>query len=235
MPELDDERVVRITPDINVFVADIISRWRRRRATATSRIVEAVTSGRCAAGPVQLVTSLPIIESYADVLRGRLGYDPETAQEKAWLLEQYTREGAIPTNPLLPVGPGYVPFETEGDARQAAAADLKRDDGKLFDEIRDDRYVLETALVGRADLLITCDVRDFRRGPAVRLQRNDVLLFPLADRTLVICSPAFAAYWLGLGVVPDAQFITANPLDFRPYACEHSEVSEHKTKGPNET
>jgi hypothetical protein len=214
VPELADERVVRIALDINVLVADILSRD-RRRASAATRMVEAATSGRCAAGPVQLVTSLPIIENYADVLRRRLGYDPETAQEKAWLLEQYAHEGAVPTNPFVPVGTGYVPFETEADARRAAEAHLRREDGQLFDEIRDDRYVLETALVGRADLLVTCDVRDFRRGPAVRFERDDLLLFPLADRTLVICSPAFAAHWLGQGIIPDAGFVAANPLDFR--------------------
>ena len=232
MPELDEERVVRITLDINVLVADILSRGKRRRASAASRVVEAATSGRCAAGPVALVTSLPIIENYADVLRRRLGYDSETAQEKAWLLEQYAREGAVPTNPFVPVATGYVPFETEADAWPAAAAHLRRDDGKLFDETRDDRYVLETALVGGADLLVTCDVGDFRRGPAVRFQRDDVLLFPLADRTLVICSPAFAAYWLGQGIVPDAEFVAANPVDFQLHVDAQSEPKGRRPDEP---
>jgi PIN domain len=212
-----DERVVRLAPDINVFIADILSRRNRRRATASTRIVDAVSSGRSPAGPVQLVTSLPIIENYANVLERRLGYEAADAAEKAWILEQYAREGPLPTDPYVAVGSGYLQFETEQEWLQATQTHLKRRDRELFNEIQDDRYVLETAVVGRADLLVTCDVSDFCRGPAVRLARPDVVLFPLADWTLVIGTPQFAAYWLGQGVVPDARFVADHPGDFVPY------------------
>ena len=85
---------------------------------------------------------------------------------------------------------------------------------KLFHEIQDDRYVLETALAGRADILATADLSGFAKGPAIQFGRNDVLLFPFADRTLVVATPRFVVHWLSQGIVPDAQFIADNPKDF---------------------
>ena len=86
---------------------------------------------------------------------------------------------------------------------------------RLFNEVQDDRYVLETALAGHADLLTTADVGDFARRSAIYLERDDVVLFPFSGRTLVIATPAFAAHWLRRGVVPDAAFVADNPDEFR--------------------
>jgi hypothetical protein len=170
---------------------------------------------------VQLITSLPLIENLANVLQRRLGYGKASADEKAWLLEQYALDGPMPSHPYLAVGSRFIPFETERQLRQALEHQLKsKKAAKLFDEIEDDRYVLETALAGRADLLVTADVAGFRKGSAVRLMRDDVLLFPVADRTLVIGTPYFAAYWLFQGIVPDAVFIADHPQDFAPYRSE---------------
>lgn len=217
MPAMTVERTIRLALDINVLVAEILSTRRGRRNTAAATLVEAVRSGICPAGPVQLVTSLPVIENYANVLRRRLGYDAAAADEKAWILQQYALEGPMPDRPYLSVGSGYIPFETEEQLRQSIANHLSRSEvDKLFHEIQDDRYVLETALAGRADILATGDVAGFARGPAIRLERNDVVLFPLADRTLVIAAPRFVTHWLVQGIVPDAAFIADHPADFVP-------------------
>jgi hypothetical protein len=217
LPALNEERVIRLAVDINVFVADILSTRLQGRASASTRIVEAVRDGRCPAGPVQLITSLPLIENFANVLQRRLGYSRASADEKAWLLEQYALEGPTPSRPHLTVGSRYIPFETERQLRQALEHQLRpANAAKLFNEIQDDRYVLESALAGRADILVTADMVGFRKGSAVRLARNDVLLFPTADQTLVIATPQFASYWLFQGVVPDADFVAGHPEDFVP-------------------
>jgi hypothetical protein len=91
---------------------------------------------------------------------------------------------------------------------------------KLFHEMQDDRYVLETALAGRADMLVTGDVDDFCRGPAIRLQRRDVVLFPFVGRTLVVATPQFTAYWLDQGIIPDSGFVAAHAEDFSPFVAE---------------
>ena len=209
------ERIIRLAVDINVFVADILSSRPQGRASASTRIVEAVREGRCPAGPVQFVASLPMIENFADVLRRRLGYSRSDADEKAWLLEQYALDGPVPSGPYVSVGSRYIPFETEEQLRKAVETQLRPENAeKLFNEVQDDRYVLETALAGRADILVTADVGGFRKGSAVRFTRDDVLLFPLADRALVIASPHFASYWLFQGTVPDAAFVASRPEEF---------------------
>jgi len=215
LPTVGEASVVRLALDINVLVAEILSRRRGSPATASAMLVDAIRDGICAAGPVQLVTSLPIIEIFASVLHRRLGYTEYEAAEKAWLLEQYTMEGPMPDRPYRTVGAGYIPFETEADLRQAVetfAGQLET--RKLFNEARDDRYVLETALAGRADTLVTANIADFIRGPAIRLERDDVVRYPFAARTLVVAKPAFTAYWLRQGIVPDVAFIAAHPADF---------------------
>jgi PIN domain len=216
LPALNEERVIRLAVDINVFVADILSSRLQGRASASTRIVEAVRDGRCPAGPVQLITSLPLIENFANVLHRRLGYSSASADEKAWLLEQYALDGPMPSRPHLTVG-RYIPFETEQQLRQALKHQLRPENAaKLFNEIQDDRYVLESALAGRADILVTADVGGFCKGSAVRFARNDVLLFPVADQTLVIGTPHFTSYWLFQGTVPDAAFVAGHPEDFVP-------------------
>jgi hypothetical protein len=212
---LTAERIIRLAVDINVFIADILSSRPQGRASASTRIVEAVREGRCPAGPVQFIASLPMIENFANVLLRRLGYGRSEADEKAWLLEQYALEGPMPSHPYVAVASGYIPFETEEQFRRAAEDQLRPEHaGKLFDEVQDDRYVLETALAGRADILVTADVAGFRKGGAVRFTRDDVLLFPLADRALMIGSPHFVSYWLFQGVVPAAAFIASRPEEF---------------------
>ena len=212
---MTDQRVVRLAVDINVFIGEILSERYGRRGSTSTVLVEFVRDGRCPAGPLQLITSLPIIENFANVLRRKFGYDAQAADQKAWLLEAYALEGPAPSRPLLNVGGGYIPFESEAQMRQSIAAQARQTDtDKLFDELRDDRFVLETALAGRADILVTCDVADFVRGPAIRFQRTDVVLFPFAGRTVVIGTPSFAVYWLRQGIVPDAAFIADRPDAF---------------------
>jgi hypothetical protein len=215
LPILSGERIVRLAVDINVFVADILSSRPQGRASASTRVVEALREGWCPAGPVQFIASLPMIENFADVLRRRLGYSRSDADEKAWLLEQYALDGPMPSRPYVSVGDGYIPFETEEQLRGAVESQLRPENaGKLFNEIQDDRYVLETALAGRADILVTADLAGFRKGGAVRFTRDDVLVFPLADRALVIGSPHFVSYWLFQGTVPDAAFVANRPDEF---------------------
>ncbi|MBV9427107.1 MAG: PIN domain-containing protein [Bradyrhizobiaceae bacterium] len=215
MPFMTWTGALRLAIDINVLVADILSAGKGLRNTAASALVEAVRTGTCPAGPIQLVTSLPIIENYANVLVRRLGYDAADADEKAWILQQYALAGPMPGYPYLSVGSGYIPFETEEGLRQSIANHLGRPEAdKLFHEIQDDRYVLETALAGRADILATADLAGFTKGPAIQFERNDVLLFPFAEHTLVIATPRFVVYWLSQGIAPNAQFIADNPKDF---------------------
>lgn len=206
---------LRLSLDINVLFSDRRARDRNVRGTAASMLVDAVRDGRCPAGPVQLVTSVPVIENWADVMERHLGYDADAAREKADLLYAYAAEGPSGESPQIVVGAGHIPFGTEEQVRQAVEQHaLPNNANRLFDEITDDRHVLLAALAGRADILATSDTDLFSKG-AIRLEREDVVLYPFQGRTLVIARPSFVAHWLRQGIVPDYAYVQANPDDFR--------------------
>ena len=209
------ERAIRICLDINVLVADLLGTIKGTKGTASRYLVNAVRNGECDAGPVQLITSVPIIENWASVLMRRFNYDKDTAEEIAWLLQDYALEGPLSLPPSVMVGAGHIPFASEEDERAAARAHMEASNKKLFDEIADDRHVLLGAIGGDADLLATNDVDDFDRGPAQAFSnRTDVILFPTLGPSLVIGKPSFLAYWLRQGVIPDDEFIASRTEDF---------------------
>lgn len=202
------ERVIRLAVDINVWYADLLATQRNRKGTASRYIADAVRTGTCPAGPVQLIISVPIIENWASVLQRHFGYSLPDANEQAALLYDYASDGAMGAPPSIVVGSGHVPFADQAAERQAAAAK----GGKLFDEIEDDRHVLICAIAGDADILVTCDVDDFKRGPARSIgERVDVILYPRMAGDLVIATPAFVRHWLEQGIVPDAEMLEDAP------------------------
>jgi hypothetical protein len=207
------DRVIRLGLDLNVLYAERLAAMRGVRGSAAYYLVEAIRNGECDAGPMQLIISVPVIENWASVLIRRFGYARDAAEEIAWLLHDYAQEGPLASPPSLVVGSGHMPFA--GEAEELAAAAAQMEPGKLFDEIADDRHVLLAAIGGRADLLATGDVDDFRRGPAVGLEnRRDLVLFPTASASLVIAKPAFVAHWLRQGIVPDAAFVASRGEEF---------------------
>lgn len=213
-----NERVIRISLDINVLCADLLSTRAGLRTSAASFLVNAVRDGECPAGPVQLITSVPVIENWASVLQRHFAYTKEAAEETAGFLYDYATEGALGLPPNLVVGSGHVPFADEEAVRAAMAEHARPGNAnRLFDEIADDRYVLLGAIAGEADLLATSDIDDFFRGPATAFEgRTDVILYPAHKAPLVVGKPAFIAHWLRRGVVPDAIFIAENAGDFVP-------------------
>ena len=219
MPSVNPERVVRLSLDLNVLWSDQRARDLGVRGTAASMLVDAVRDGRCPAGPVQLITAVPVIEAWADVLRRHLGYAPDAAREKADLLQDYAIQGPMAASPRLVVGSGHVPFGTEQEVLDSIRTHAEPENAdKLFDELADDRNVLLAALAGQADLLATSDADLFTKGNAIALERPDVVLHPFAGRILVVAKPSFVAYWLRLGYVPDQAFVEARPDEFKAKA-----------------
>ena len=209
--------MLRLALDINVFVAQILSRQNRMPATACAQLVGWAADGVSPAGPTQLVISVPMLENFAHVLKRAFGYSAVDAQARADLLGAYASEGPIPVPPFIAVAMGYVPFETEEEMRRSIEnfATKGQIADKLFHETQDDRYVLETAIAGQADILVTLNLQDFARGDIIRFERDDMFVFPFAGKDLVVSKPAFAAHWIARGIVPDAKFVRDNPAEFR--------------------
>jgi hypothetical protein len=127
--------------DVNVYVADALARRRGARIGASSRIVDLVRAGHCALGPVRLVISWRMLTTLGLALRN-LGLSREEAEGVARLTGSLAAGGAATPAPHLVLGgTGLLPMRDGEDAG-----------------------VVETALAGAADILVTHDLGDFERG-----------------------------------------------------------------------
>ena len=85
----------------------------------------------------------------------------------------------------------------------------------MFDEVEDDRHVLLTAIAGKADILVSGNMQDFRRGKVLEFDRDDMFVVPGPDHHMVVGTPAFAAHRLRQGIVPDWDLVSSRPEEFR--------------------
>ena len=209
---------VRLCLDINVFFADLLSKKTRRLPTAASQIVQWVDDARFPGGLVQLVVSIPMLEQWQNVLLRHFNVAPEDAATMAEGLYDLSEQGPEGEPPHLVLGSGFLPFASENDMNAAMQSHAKAQQPgsvkKLFDENEDDRYVLLTALTGCADLLVTTNMNDFRRGVIREFGREDMFVISHAHHDLVVVKPFFAAYWLRQGCVPNAAYVYDNPAIF---------------------
>jgi hypothetical protein len=49
----------------------------------------------------------------------------------------------------------------------------------------------------------------------MKIERDNLMLYPFALGHLVIAKPSFVVHWLRLGMVPDANFVAQHPDAFR--------------------
>jgi predicted nucleic acid-binding protein len=165
---------LRVCLDLNVLVANLLARAKGRQGTACQALVAAVRRGRCAAGPVQLVISWGMLDRLEDVLRHQLGIARGTAQRYRASLAALAVAGPSGLPPSLTLGgTGVVPLHDV-----------------------EDRHVLETALAGRADWLVTANLADFI-APGDDVVIEDRLVVRRAPpRELQLVHPFLAAAWL---------------------------------------
>lgn len=201
--------VARVCLDINVFFAALRGKMKRLTPSAASELVEMALSGQAGESGFQLITSVPLLEAWANSLQRYFDYSRMDAETQAGILHTVASDGPLQISPVLPVGAGFVPYATEQDVLKAAERFARQLDllapsqtPPLFDEIADDRHVLLTALAGRADLLVTTNMRDFQIRKAIQFTRDDVLVIPTADHTVVVSKPSFAVSYLRRGVCP---------------------------------
>ncbi len=176
---------------------------------------------------MQLIISAAMIEQCESVLQRHFGYNRSGTSEAAWLLHDIAKEGPLPLSTLVVVGSGFVPFASGLEAEIAAKGTASRTDGnvvgRIFDEFEDDRHVLLAAIAGRADILVTANMRDFRREKMLEYDREDMFVVPGPDHHLLVGTPSFAAHWLRQGINPDRTLVSSHGHEFRP-----------KTNGPEE-
>lgn len=180
---LPEDRPLRVCLDLNVFVADLLARREGREDTAVRVLVDGVARTATPLGRLQLVISVEMLNRLRSVLEGLLGVSPAAVETYVGAVTRYARSGPSGQPPLLVLGgTGVLPVPD-----------------------REDAHVLETAVAGRADLLVTADMDDFAFSDTTALETNRVLRFRRGDHDLVIAHPFRAARWLRKGrvVLPD--------------------------------
>lgn len=174
---LPDDRPLRLCLDLNVFVADLLARLAGRDDTAVRLLVECAARTTTPLGPVQLIVSIGMLNRLRSVLETGLGVSPETTETYIRALTACARYGPSGRSPLLVLGgTGVLPMPD-----------------------REDAHVLETAIAGRADLLVTADMADFAFPGVAVLDEGRVLRYHRADHDVVIAHPFRAARWVRKG------------------------------------
>jgi predicted nucleic acid-binding protein len=177
--------VIRLCLDVNVWIGHYLTAVRRPHPPgAVSGLAQAVFAGAYGVGPIQLVVSHAMLNTLELVMK-RL---PELAAAAEMARDQV--EAAA--------GSGYL-REPPSIVLGGSAA------YPLLDP--EDADVLNAAMAGRADLLVTSNLIDFIHGPKARTDTEilsykdgaaDVvrLNHPRLPGGLIIASPFRAAGWL---------------------------------------
>lgn len=158
----------RLCLDLNVWLGAILSQGLGRTDTAAQMLVAAARSGASARGPVALVISWGMLNRLREVLT-RFDFGREEADRLVEVIAAIARDG-----PSLTLGGvGVLPLDDE-----------------------EDRHVLETALAGGADLLVTHNLADFMGADVTVLVEGRWLAATRGDRRLLIAHTYAAAGWL---------------------------------------
>ena len=122
------------------------------------------------ARPVQLVVSFGMLDRLENVLARELGLDPRLARERRELIAAFATLGPAGGPALTLGGVGTMPV-------------LDAEDG----------HVLDTARAGRADWLVTANLRDFvapsRARPRARPAGDGLAVLEVGGEQLLVATP----------------------------------------------
>jgi len=174
---------LRLCLDLNVWVADFLGARRGRRGGSSPWLADAVRSGACQAGPLQLVVSLGMLDRLALVLTREFQVEADAAETLVRAIGGVASFGPAGDHPHALVGGGVYPLRDV-----------------------EDRHVQEVAVAGEADLLVTANMADFETPDVLRVSDGTrIRLYPRPGQIpLVIAHPDQAHDWLRAGVLPSA-------------------------------
>ncbi|HEX6748228.1 MAG TPA: PIN domain-containing protein [Longimicrobium sp.] len=177
--QLPSPPIFRLCLDLNIWCAYALANARKRNENTIQMLVEAVRRGECALGLTQLVISWGLINRLAQVLARKLGFSRlalETVLEEMILT---SRLGPDPGDPLIILGgAGVIPLRDQEDV-----------------------HVLEVAVAGRADVLVTGNLVDFIGYRTEILKPDRIALHRTPDHEVIIARPAEVAAWIRNGAI----------------------------------
>jgi len=168
--------MLRLCLDLNIWVAALLADRKGRNNTASQYLVELVRSGSSPIGGVNLVISLGMLDELRSVIVEHLGLKIEIADAYVLAIEEYAKLGVQ----LTLGGTGVI-----------ALRDIE------------DLHVLETAIAGKADFLITANFKDFIvKGDTKIKIPNRHAIYHSSAYSLQIVHPYLMVEWLRSGEIP---------------------------------
>jgi predicted nucleic acid-binding protein len=168
--------MLRLCIDLNIWVAALLADRQGRSNTASQYLVEIVRSGISPVGEVSLIISLGMLDELRSVIIEHLGLNVEIADAYISAIEEYAKLGVQ----LTLGGTGVIALrDTE------------------------DLHVLETAIAGKADFLITANFKDFivRRDTQIKIADRHAIYYSSAHSVQIV-HPYLMVEWLRSGEIP---------------------------------
>jgi predicted nucleic acid-binding protein len=172
---------LRVCLDLNIWCAALLADRKGRQNTASQSLVAMVRQGFCLSSPVQLVISWGMLNRLLKVLVQDLKVSTQTAELYISTTAAYARLGAMGASPQLTLGGmGVIPLRDTEDA-----------------------YVMETAIAGKANTLITANFKDFiSKDTQVVIPGKHAVYRGPDDHAFQIVHPYLMMDWLKSGQIP---------------------------------
>jgi predicted nucleic acid-binding protein len=169
--------MLRLCLDLNIWVAALLADRKGRTNTGSQYLVEIVRSGSSPVGAVNLVISLGMLDELKSVIVEHLGLNIEIADAYVSAIEEYAKLGAQ----LTLGGTGVIGLRDIEDA-----------------------HVLETAIAGKADFLVTANFKDFivDRDTKIEIPNRHAVYYSSAH-SLQIVHPYLMLEWIRRGDMPN--------------------------------
>jgi predicted nucleic acid-binding protein len=168
--------MLRLCLDLNIWVAALLADRKGRTNTGSQYLVEIVRSGSSPVGAANLIISLGMLDELKSVIVEHLGLNIEIADAYVSAIEEYAKLGAQ----LTLGGTGVIGLRDTEDA-----------------------HVLETAIAGKADFLVTANFKDFivDRDTKIEIPDRHAIYYSSAH-SLQIVHPYLILEWIRLGDLP---------------------------------
>ena len=162
--------MLRLCIDLNIWVAALLADRQGRSNTASQYLVEIIRSGASPVGEVTLIISLGMLDELRSVIIEHLGLNLEIADAYTSAIAEYAKLGVQ----LTLGGTGVIALrDTE------------------------DLHVLETAIAGKADFLVTANFKDFivRRDTQIEITDRHAIYHSSVHRVQIV-HPYLMVEWL---------------------------------------
>jgi predicted nucleic acid-binding protein len=172
--------VLRLCLDLNIWCAALLADAKGRNGTASQCLVDIVRRGSCRLAPVQLIVSWGMLNRLRKVLEKDLHVSESVANLYIGTIGAYAQAGAVGASPQLTLGGTDV----------VAIHDTE------------DAHVLETAIAGRANLLVTANFKDFLSKDTVVVVPSRHAIYSTSTHAFHIVHPYLAVDWTRSTSIP---------------------------------